>query len=109
MRKPHYWAFSLSASSVVAVCHFFILFPFRTSNLLLDLLLDLDTYGGVDPLGVFLPFLKKGADIIASKRSIVFRMLIRLGSFPECWRSANVTAILKGAPSPEGKTTDPYQ
>ena len=26
-----------------------------------------------------------------------FRVLIRRGSFPECWRSANVTAIPQGA------------
>ena len=72
--------------------------------MLLRLLLDLDTYGGVDPLGVFhrLPlFLKKVADIIAPKQSIVFRGLIRRGSFPVCWWSASVTATLKGALSPE--------
>ena len=56
-----------------------------------------DTYGGVNLLGVFPPFLKKVADIIAPKLSIIFSRLIRLGSFPECWRSANVTAISKGA------------
>ena len=39
--------------------------------------------------------------------SIIFRMLIRLGSFPEYWRSDNVTAILKGAPSPDRKAIDP--
>ena len=33
-------------------------------------------------------------------KSIIFRGLIRRGSFPECWWSANVTAIPKGAPSP---------
>ena len=37
---------------------------FRTP-VLLRLLLDLDTYGGVDPLGVFPLFLKMVADIIA--------------------------------------------
>ena len=41
------------------------------------------------------------AEIIASKESIIFRNLIRLGSFPECWLSANVTAIPKSAPSPD--------
>ena len=41
-----------------------------------------DTYGGVDPLGVFPLFLKKVADIIAPNESIIFRRLIRLGSFP---------------------------
>ena len=43
-------------------------------------------------------FLKKVADIIAPKLSIIYRKLIRLGSFLECWRSANVNAIPKGAP-----------
>ena len=50
---------------------------FRTS-VLMRLFLDLDTYGGVDPLGVFSLFLKKVANIIAQKRRIVFRILIRL-------------------------------
>ena len=53
-------------------------FDLRTS-VLLRLLLDLDTYGGVDPLRVFLLFLKKVADIIAPKLTIIFRRLIRLG------------------------------
>ena len=43
---------------------------FRTS-VLLHLLLDLHTYGGVDPLGVFTLFLKKVADIIAPKLRII--------------------------------------
>ena len=38
-------------------------------------------------------------NIIAPKLSIIFCRLIRLGSFPECWRSATVTCISKGAPS----------
>ena len=71
------------------------------TSVLLRLLLDLDTYGGVNHLGVFALFLKKVADIIAQKLSIIFSRLIRLGSFPECWRSANVTDIPKGAPSPD--------
>ena len=70
---------------------------FRTS-VLLRLLRDLDTYGGVDPLGVFPLLLKMVADIIAPKLSIFFRKLIRLRSFPECWQSANVITIPKGAP-----------
>ena len=65
---------------------------FRTSVLLL-LLLNLDTYGGVDRLGVFPLFLKKVADIIAAKLTIIFRKLIVWNS----WRSASVTAIHKGA------------
>ena len=31
--------------------------------------------------------------------SVVFRWLVRLGSFPACWRQANVTPIPKGPPS----------
>ena len=31
--------------------------------------------------------------------SVVFRRLVRLGSFPACWRQANVTLIPKGPPS----------
>ena len=31
--------------------------------------------------------------------SVVFRQLIRLGSFQRCWRQANVTQIPKGPPS----------
>ena len=58
--------------------------------ILLRLFLDLDKYGGVDRLGVFPLFLKTVVDIIAPKLSIVFRGLIRRGSFLECWRSANL-------------------
>ena len=65
------------------------------------------TYGGVELFGVFPLFLKKLADIIAPKLSIIFRRLIRLGSFPVCWRSANVTAIPKGAPSPDKENYRP--
>ena len=53
------------------------------------LLLDLDEYGGIEPLGAFPLFQKMVADNIAPKRSIIFRRLIRLGSFPERWRSTN--------------------
>ena len=31
--------------------------------------------------------------------SVVFRRLVRLGSFPACWRQANVTPIPKSPPS----------
>ena len=64
------------------------------------LLLDLDPYGGTDPLGMFQPFLKRNADVMAPRLSVVFRRLVPLGSFPACWRQANVTPIPKGPPSP---------
>ena len=70
---------------------------------LLPLLVDLDTCGGgVDHLVCFLKiFLKMVADVIAPKLSIIICGLICQGSFMEYWRSANVTAIPKGAPSPD--------
>ena len=62
------------------------------------LLLDLDPYGGNDPLGMFPLFLKR-TDVMAPCLSVVFRRLIRLGSFSACWRQANVTPIPKGPQS----------
>ena len=69
---------------------------------LYSVLLSVTAY--TNTLGVFPPFLKKVADIIAIKLSIIFRRLIRQVSFPGCW-STNVTAIPKGAPS---LSTVPY-
>ena len=63
------------------------------------LLLDLDSYGGTDPLGMFLLFWKKTAAVLAPRLAVVFRRLLRLGSFPVCWRVANVTPIPKCPPS----------
>ena len=61
------------------------------------LLLDLDPYGGTDPLGMF-PLFLRTADVMAPRLSVVFWRLVRLGSFPACWRQANVTPIPKGPP-----------
>ena len=47
----------------------------------------------------FLCFLKRTADVLAPRLSVVFRRLVRLGSFQACWRQANVTHIPKGPPS----------
>ena len=73
-------------------------FAFRSSEVR-RLLLDLDPYGGTDPLGMFPLFLKRTADVMAPRLSVVFRWLVHLGSFPACWRQANVTPIPKGPPS----------
>ena len=43
-------------------------------------------------------FLKR-TDVMAPRLSVVFRRLVRLGSFPACWRQDNVTPIQKGPPS----------
>ena len=73
-------------------------FSFRSCEVR-RLLLDLDPYGGTDPLGMFPLFLKRSADVMAPRLSVVFRQLVRLGSFPACWRQANVTPIPKSPPS----------
>ena len=73
-------------------------FTFRSSEVR-RLLLDLDHYGGTDPLGIFPLFLMRTADVIVPRLSVEFRRLVRLGSFPACWRQANVTPIPKGPPS----------
>ena len=62
-------------------------------------MLDLDPYGGTVALDMFTLFLKRIGDIMAPRLSVVFRQLVRLGSFLPCWRQANVTPIPKGPPS----------
>ena len=47
-----------------------ITFAFRSREVW-RLLLDLDTYGGTDPLGMFPLFLKRTADVIAPRLSVL--------------------------------------
>ena len=61
------------------------------------LLLDLDPYGGTDTLGMFPP-----------RHGVVFRRLVRLVSFPGCWRQTNVTLIPKGPPSSSAANYRPF-
>ena len=70
----------------------FTSFAFRSSEVI-RLLLGLDSYGGSDPMGMFPFFIIRTADVLAPCLSVVFRRLVRLGSFPACWRQANVTPI----------------
>ena len=50
-------------------------------------MLDLDPNGGTDLLGMFPLFLiKRTADVVAPRLGVVFRRLVRLGSFPACWK-----------------------
>ena len=71
-------------------------FAFRLSKVR-HLLLDLDPYGGTDPLGMFPLFLKRTADVIAPRLGVVFRRLVRLGNFDGLfvWRHSIVNPILK--------------
>ena len=65
----------------------FTAFAIRSSEVR-RLLLDLDHFGGTDPLGMFPHFLKRTADVLVLQ-------LVRLGSFPASRRQANVTPIRK--------------
>ena len=92
---------SREAVDLQLICHpspSLTTFAFRSREVR-RLLLDLDPYGGPDPLGMFPLFLKRTADVMAPRLSVVFRRLVRLGNFPACWRRANVTPIPKGPPS----------
>ena len=73
-------------------------FAFRSSEVI-RLLLDLDPYGGSDPLGMFPLFLKRTADVMSPRLSVVFWWPVRMGSFQASWRQANVTSNPKGPPS----------
>ena len=70
-------------------CHPFrclITFAFRSIEVR-RLLLDLDPYGGTDPLGMFPLFLKRTANAIdppTPRLSVVFQRLVCLSSFPAC-------------------------
>ena len=88
---------SMEAVDLPLTCHpsnSFTTFAFR-SSVVRRLLLDLDPYGGIDPLGMFPLFNKRTADVMAPRLSVVFRRLARLGSFLACWGQANVTQIRK--------------
>ena len=61
-----------------------------------ELLGALDSYGGVDPTGLFPLFFKESASVLAPGLSRVFRRLLRLGQFPGQWRVADITPIPKG-------------
>ena len=56
-------------------------FAFRSSEVR-RLLLDLDHYGGTDPLFMFPHFLKRTYDVLEPRLCVVFRRLVRLCSFP---------------------------
>ena len=44
-------------------------------------------------------FLKRTADVLAPRLTVVFRRIRRLGSLPVCCKVANVTPIPRGPPS----------
>ena len=70
-------------------------FAFNSSEVK-RLLLDLEPYGGTDPMGMFPLFLR---ELMLWPPVLVFKRLVSLGSFPACWRQRNVAPIPKGPPS----------
>ena len=80
-----------------SICHLSLsltTFAFRSWEVK-RLLRDLDSYGSTYPLGMFPLFLKKTAESYSPSS----RCGIHFGSFPVCWRVANVTPIPNGPPS----------
>ena len=67
---------------------------FRSSEVL-KILRNLDEHGSVDSTGLFPSFFKRYADTFAPKFAALFRRLIQLGNFPDCWKVASVTPIPK--------------
>ena len=61
----------------------------------MHILSDLDSRGGIDPSGFFPVIFKKLSGIFAPKISALFRVLVRRGSFPLSWRTANIVPIPK--------------
>ena len=55
----------------------------------------------------FLLFLKRTAEVLPPRLAVVFRQLLRLGSFPICGRVANVTPIPKVPPSYSASNSRP--
>ena len=101
---------SRESVDLLVTCHpsiNLITFAFRSSEVK-RLLLDVDPYGGTDPLGMFPHFLKRTADVLAPRLSVVFRRLLRLGSFLARWRKANVTPIQKVHRPPLLPITDQF-
>ena len=76
-------------------------FVFRSSEVR-RVLLDLDPYWGSDTFCMFPIFLKRTAHVLAPRLSIVFRRLVRLGSFPTFWRQASIPK------SPPSSSVDNY-
>ena len=46
-----------------------------------------------------IPLFKRTANVLAPRLSVVFRRLVRVGSFQACRKQANVTTSQKGLPS----------
>ena len=106
--STHFDGKQSKGSGIQSICHpspSLINVAFRSQEVK-RLLLDLNSYGGTDPLGTF-PLFLKTAVVLARCLAVVFWWLLCLGSFPVCWRVANVTPIPKGLPSSSASNSGP--
>ena len=67
---------------------------FRSSELL-NILQNLEENGTADCNGMFPAFFKRFSNILAPKLAVLYRRLVQLGNFPDCWKIASVTPIPK--------------
>ena len=63
------------------------------------ILLDLDSYGGAGPDGIFPLFFKKTSKVLSPKLGVIFRKDSRLGAFSFGWRVGNITPLSKSGSS----------
>ena len=61
------------------------------------LMLNLDSYGGSGPDGIFPLFFVKTAHFLAPRIAVIFRKLTRVGGFSLFWRTGNITPTSKSA------------
>ena len=90
----------LSSPRIMQICHplayrLSVLTPLHSDQVRLGGCC-LVPYGGTDPFDMFF---KRTADILSPRLSVVFRQLLRLSSFPACWKHDDVTQIPKASPS----------
>ena len=69
-------------------------FAFRPGEVK-KLLLELDSYGGAGPDGIFPLFFVKTANYLFPKISTVLHKLVRIEGFSMCWRAGNITPVSK--------------
>ena len=81
-------------------------FAFRSREVW-QLLFDLDSYGGTDPLGMFPLFLKMTTEVLAPRLAAVFRGSFVWVAFLFAGGNRNCTPIPKGPPSSSASNYTP--
>ena len=68
---------------------------FRSIEIKKKLILELDSYGGAGPDGIFPLFFKKTCEVLSPKLAVIFRKDSRMGAFSLVWRFGNITPLSK--------------